>query len=87
MGADKSGFLSKLSVTKGLGIKTSFPSGMPSLIMMYFLINSLMQMKSVNVVSVDRLQTVLAAEALGVKYTTLYEKVKRHNIQFEKRPI
>jgi transcriptional regulator of acetoin/glycerol metabolism len=30
---------------------------------------------------------VEAAEALGVKYTTLYEKVRRHNIQFEKRPI
>jgi transcriptional regulator of acetoin/glycerol metabolism len=28
-----------------------------------------------------------AAEALGVKYTTLYEKLKRHQIQFEKRPI
>lgn len=30
---------------------------------------------------------VEAAEALRVKYTTLYEKIKRYQIKFEKRPI
>lgn len=28
-----------------------------------------------------------AARALGIKYTTLNEKVKRYNIRFQKRPI
>ena len=30
---------------------------------------------------------VETAEALGVEYPTLYEKIKRHQIQFEKRPV